>query len=104
VIPRFSSNTKGEKYIHTIPHYKWKDHFKNKCNACKPTFTVVESLTSESRSSAVFVDRDLNIRIRTEKGLQFNGYLKAHYPTDLSCQRINKPVYLKLNFEICGFE
>jgi hypothetical protein len=30
--------------------------------------------------------------------------LKAHYPSDANCQRINKPVYLKLSFEICGLE
>lgn len=45
---------------------------------------IVDSLTSNTKSSnpAVFLDRNMNLRIKTDQGLNFNGYLKGDFPSD----------------------
>jgi len=108
VIERYSQNTADAQGEHVIHYYQWKDYFQYGCAACSlPRFQIVDQVTRLPVNESIWLDQDLNIRIKTHSGLRFRGLLKAYFDknVDYSCYSINtEPQFIELDFEICGLE
>lgn len=91
VLDRFASNSRNEKNMYTIYSFEWKRLFKFGCAVCNnPSFKIVDARGRDTKDS-VKVDKYGNIKVGTQSGMKFNGYLRAYFDkeTDPACYIIN---------------